>query len=168
MRKLLGKNCKIKFGMGLTLLFLLIEKISLKYRFLLPFLGVHSLGLLNRLEERFKEKIERLKACFYALEIGTAILTFLDKIFTFVAITYYGAHEINPYSSNLMSLIGLVPALIIGFLATIFPMLLIHYGIRRFKWNKEGHYWIFTLFMVFYFSIFYKLVEKEIIWFGVL
>jgi len=107
-------------------------------------------------------KLERLKACFYALEIGTVICSLIDKITTFIALTYWGAIEINPFANHLMNIIGVVPALIIGFLASISPILLIHYGIRRLKWNKEGHYWIFTIFMTVYFATFYKLIEGQI------
>jgi len=116
--------------------------------------------------KRFEKKLERLKTCFYALEVGTVFCSALDKIFTFVAITYYGAREVNPIAAGLMNIIGVGPAVVLGFLATMSPLVCIHYGIRRFKWNKERHYWIYTIFMTFYFTIFYKLVEFEMKQFG--
>ena len=113
--------------------------------------------------KRFEKQIERLKACFYALEIGTIICSLIDKIFTFFALTYCGATEVNPFSNYLVNILGVVPACIVGFLASIAPILLIHYGIRRFKWNTMGHYWIYTLIMTVYFSTFYKLAESQIL-----
>jgi len=109
------------------------------------------------------EKIERLKVCFYALEIGTIVCSLMDKISTFFALAYYGATERTLIPSYLVNVVGVVPACIIGFLSSIFPMLLIHYGIRRFKWNTIGHYWIYTLIMTVYFATFYKLVESQIL-----
>jgi len=108
------------------------------------------------------KKLDRLKACFYALEIGTVVCSLTDKILTFFALIYWGEIELNPFARGLMNVIGVLPAVVVGFLASILPMLLIHYGIRRFKWNTEGHYWIFTLFMIFYFVIFYKLIESQL------
>ena len=108
------------------------------------------------------KKIERLKVSFYALEIGTIICSLIDKITTIFALTHLGLTEQNPFSNQLMNLIGVFPAIIIGFLASISPMLLIHYGIRRFNWNKESHYWIFSIIMTVYFATFYKLVEHQI------
>lgn len=118
--------------------------------------------------EKYKKKIERLKACFYVLEIGVIIGSLIDKIFTFLAITQYGALEMNPFAAELMNLVGVGPAVVIGFFATILPLILIHYGIRRFKWDKLVHYWIYTLFMTIYFSIWFELVEQELIWWSLL
>lgn len=118
--------------------------------------------------EKFKEKIERLKLCFYVLEIGIVIGSLIDKILTFLAITQYGALEASPVAAGLMNLVGVGPAVIIGYFATLLPLFLIHYGIRRFKWDKLGHYWIYTLFMTFYFAIWFKLVEKELYWWSLL
>lgn len=108
------------------------------------------------------KKLERLKACFYVLEVGTVICSLIDKIFTFFALTFWGETELNPFANSIINVIGVAPACIVGFLASILPMLLIHYGIHKFKWNNEGHYWIFTIFMTFYFVIFYKLIESQI------
>lgn len=118
--------------------------------------------------EKFKKKIERLKACFYVLEIGVVIGSLIDKIFTFFAITQYGALEVNPVAAGLMNLVGVGPAIIIGYFLTLLPLILIHYGIRRFKWDKLGHYWIYTLFMTAYFALWAQLVEKELYWWSLL
>lgn len=116
----------------------------------------------------FKQKIDRLRACFYALEIGTVVCSLIDKILTFIAIFYHGAVEVNPFTNRLVASLGVIPAVAIGFIATIIPMILVHLGIRKFKWNKEGHYWLYTIFMTVYFVTFFKLVEAELRWFGVL
>ena len=122
---------------------------------------------LKKTLKRFDKKLERLKACFYALEIGTVICSLLDKIFTCIAIIKYGASEQNMFGAvQLVGLIGVIPVAVIGFFATIFPLVLIHYGIKRFNWNKERHYWVYTVFMTVYFATFFKLVEAEIYWFG--
>lgn len=112
-----------------------------------------------------KERLRRLKLCFYALEIGTVVCSFLDKIFTFIALTHHGAKEINPFASFLMNSIGLIPALIVGFFASILPLILIHYGIRKFRFDKELHYWIYVFFMTVYFTIFFKLIESQVLLF---
>lgn len=123
--------------------------------------------MLDRIRKQFETKLGRLKMCFWGLEFGTVICSLLDKIFTFVAITYHGASERNMFgAAQLVNWIGVGPAAIVGFFFTILPLILIHYGIRRFKWDKEMHYWIYTLFMTVYFAIFFKLVESEIKWFG--
>lgn len=116
----------------------------------------------------FKKKIDRLRACFYALEIGTVICSLIDKILTFIAISYHGAVETNPLANRLVTSLGVGPAVIIGFIASLMPIILIHLGIRTFKWNKEGHYWLYTIFITFYFTTFFKLVESELRWFGAL
>lgn len=109
-----------------------------------------------------KERLKRLKLCFYALEIGTVACSVIDKVLTYLNVGLLGAKELNPIAGGLMNLIGVLPAVIVGFLATIAPMLLIHYGIRRFKWDTEGHYWIYTIIMTFYFATFFKLVEGQL------
>ena len=116
--------------------------------------------------KKYEKKIERLKACFYALEVGTILCSGLDKIFTFIALSFHGAWETNPIAATLFSTVGIIPGLIIGFIATLLPLILIHYGIRKFKWNKESHYWIYSIFMTVYFVIFFKLVQAEIGWYS--
>jgi len=108
-----------------------------------------------------KERLKRLRLCFYALEIGTIACSVIDKVLTYLNVGLLGAKELNPIASGLMSQIGVLPAVIVGFLATITPMLLIHLGIHKFKFDSEGHYWIYTFVMTVYFSIFFKLVESE-------
>lgn len=120
------------------------------------------------LSKIFSEKINRLKACFYVLEIGAVLGTLIDKIFTFFAVTQYNALEANPIAAGMINLVGIGPAVVIGFLATIFPLILIHYGIRRFKWDKERHYWIYTIFMTCYCTLWIQLVKSEIYWWSLL
>lgn len=109
-----------------------------------------------------KRKLDRLKGCVWALEVGTILCCFLDKIFTYLAITYLGAVELNPVPRMLTSYIGLIPTVILGFLANLLPLILMHIGIRKFKWNQLGHYWIYALFISVYFVLFFKLVQSQI------
>jgi len=103
--------------------------------------------------EKYKTKVFRLKLCYYALEGLLTLSNFLDKLTTYIAISR-GYVECNPIAAWFINTIGLLPATIFGFIAVMMPLFMLHYGIRKYKWNTEGHWWLLVLFMVFYSTFF--------------
>jgi len=112
--------------------------------------------MLSGFGEKWKKKAFRLKCCFYGLEVVGAIASAIDKIATFIALTYYGFYEMNPVVNRFMEAIGVGPMCIVGFIATLIPMFLINYGIKKYDWNTEGHWWALVIVMVFYSALFIK------------
>ena len=109
-----------------------------------------------------KERLRRLKICFHIMAILTIVFSAGEKILTYFCITQLGETESNLIPRFLIQHLGIIPAIIIGFLASIFPIITINYGIKRFKWNTELHYWILTVFMVVYFVLFFKVFEHNL------
>jgi len=112
-----------------------------------------------------KERLRRLILCLYALEILTVIFSAGEKILTYFGLTYHGGVEANPIQRFLMQQIGIIPAIIIGFLFSLLPIVVINYGIKRFKLNSEIHYWIWVVIMTVYFTLFFKVFEHNLSFF---
>ena len=110
--------------------------------------------MLKSFREKWKKKAFRLKCCFYGLIVAGAIASAIDKIATFIALTYYGFYEMNPVVNWLMKTIGVGPACIVGFIATLIPMFLINCGIKKYDWDTEGHWWVLVILMTFYSALF--------------
>lgn len=82
---------------------------------------------------------------------------------TYLAIGTYGHVELNPLVAWLMSTIGLLPTCIIGYFVTLFPVILIFYGMKRFKlYDREHYLWLFVFILTVYFTVFYKLLEGQL------
>ena len=110
-----------------------------------------------------KERIKRVKWCIYVLGILAALCSLGDKIMTYLAIGTYGHVELNPLAAWLMSSIGLLPACIVGYFATLLPVILIFYGMKRFNlYERESYLWLFIFILTVYFVIFLKLFEAEL------
>lgn len=113
-----------------------------------------------------KERLRRLRLCFYVLEILTIIFSAGEKVLTYFCLTQFGGKEATSIPRFLIQQLGIIPALFIGFLATLLPILMINLGIRKFKLNSETHYWIWTVFMTVYFATFFKLFQHNLGCFG--
>lgn len=109
-----------------------------------------------------KERLRRLKICLIALQVLTLIFSAGEKMLTYFCITQLGGSEGNPLPRFLMQNLGLIPAIIIGFIGSAIPLILMNLVMRKFKWDKEGHYWIWTVMMTVYFVSYFKTFEHNL------
>lgn len=110
-----------------------------------------------------KERMKRLKWCIYVLGMLAALCSLGDKIMTYLAIGTYGHVELNPFVAWVMNTIGLLPTCIVGYFATLLPVILIFYGMKRFNLYEKEHYlWLFIFILTLYFVMFVKLLEAEL------
>lgn len=110
-----------------------------------------------------KERFRRLRICFIVLEILTVIFSATEKIMTYLCLSQLGGYEANAIPAMLIREIGLVPAIIIGFFASLIPIIVLNIGIKKLKLESEVHYWIWTVFMTFYMVLFYKVFEHNLL-----
>ena len=109
-----------------------------------------------------KERLRRLKLCLIALQVLTLIFSAGEKILTYFCITQLGGSESMPVPLFLMQHLGLIPAIIIGFIGSALPLIMMNLVMREFKWDKEGHYWVWTTMMTVYLVSFIKCFEHNL------
>lgn len=113
-----------------------------------------------------KERVRRLKLCLIALQVLTLVFSAGEKILTYFCITQFGGSEANLIPRLLMQHLGLIPAIIIGFIGSVIPLIGMNLVIRKFKWNSEGHYWVWIVLMTVYLVSYIKTFEHNLGFFG--
>ena len=121
---------------------------------------------LKRFKKQWKNKVFRLRLCLYGLFLLTGIASFIDKITTFVAVSYYGAVELNPVVAWMMSVIGITPAIIIGYIISLLPIFVIVEVFHKYPKIKksEGMVWLAIILLTCYSVLFIKVSESNLRW----